>query len=69
MTRNLPALHCLNAMHPSSLVNAPLMLRTLLQYVSFYTFTAAILALQNSYQYICVGNEHSANSGNVVHPR
>jgi hypothetical protein len=38
-------------------------------YVSFYTLTAAFFALQHGYDYICVGNEHSANEINLVDPK
>ncbi|EFJ41649.1 hypothetical protein VOLCADRAFT_98340 [Volvox carteri f. nagariensis] len=37
-------------------------------YVSFYTFSSAFLALQHDYEYICVGNEYSANAINTTHP-
>ncbi len=39
------------------------------QYVSFYTFASAFVALQSGYTTICVGNEHSANEINTTHPR
>ena len=42
---------------------------TCLQYVSYYVFSAVFVALQHSFTHICVGNEHSANIINCVHPR
>ncbi|GLI71229.1 hypothetical protein VaNZ11_016347 [Volvox africanus] len=37
--------------------------------VSFYTFAAAFVALQQDFDYICVGNEYSANAINTTHPK